>query len=53
MSDSEITALRAKNERLREALHEIVDHPGGYPAEDVVTEMQEIARTALTEGETG
>ena len=42
-----IRKLRVENERLRAALKEIADDPGGYPAEDVFAEIRSIARRAL------
>lgn len=43
----ELRYLRAEIERLRAALKEIADDPGGYPAEDAFSEIRDIARRAL------
>jgi hypothetical protein len=44
-----IDKLRAKHELLCAALQEIVNDPGGYPADAVVDDMREIARKALAD----
>ncbi len=39
----------AEIERLRKALKQIADDPGGYPAEDALDEIRKMARDALDE----